>query len=214
MHVNDVTEGRCWDDGPRDWVDANCYGEPEGWVLWVISKGGEVVSTVQCQDYPWVRCVREAPAGLILEFGVRKGASIIEISKSGRKVYGFDWWRGLPHSAGGFTKGDCVAQRPSLPDNIELVDGLFSDTLSEFLSAHPEPVAFVNLDCDLYSSSIYVLHCLKDRFVPGSIIALSDIAFSPDAQRNAWLRYLRETAQHWSYLGKNHPWGEVYCKID
>jgi hypothetical protein len=159
--------------------------------------------------------VREAPReGLILEFGVRGGESLRQIAEAAapRAVYGFDWWRGLPHSHGGFTRGDCgVEGKPAVPANVTLIDGLFSATLEGFLEAHRDrSIAFVNLDCDLYCSSFYVLHTLVDRFVTGSLIALSDIAFSPDAQRRAWCRYLCESGQHWIYLGNNHPWGEVW----
>jgi hypothetical protein len=196
-------------------VTAQAYGPAGGRVVWLISRDGEVISQVSCEDYPWARCVREAPKeGLILEFGVREGESLRQIATaaSPRLVFGFDWWRGLPHSHGGFTKGDCAAsRRPVVPANVVLVDGLFSSVLEGFLEAHrDDSIAFVNLDCDLFCSSFYVLHALVDRFVTGSVIALSDIAFSPDAQRLAWVRFLRESGQAWDYLGKNHPWGEVY----
>jgi len=213
--VNCVEEGRNWEDGKREWVEAICYPLSGDQVMWEVSKGGEVIAQIVCVDYPWWRCVREAPEGLLLEFGVRAGSSIRKLAHEarnwGRVIYGFDCWRGLPHSAGGFTKGDCCALRPTdLPDNCELLDGLFSDTLEEFLEAHREPIGFAHLDCDLFSSSYYVLRALMDRFVSGSLIALSDIAFSPDAQRRAWLRYLAETGQAWVLVGKNHMWGEVY----
>jgi hypothetical protein len=119
----------------------------------------------------------------------------------------------LPHEWDQWSpKGSCAAARPlDLPDNVELVDGLFSDTLEGFLEAHPGPVGLVNLDCDLYCSSIYVLHCLKDRFVTGSMIALSAMCLFPTlAQEKAWARYLDETSQRWVMAGKQHAWGEVW----
>jgi hypothetical protein len=215
LPVNDLTRGRCWDDGPRDQVTALCYPVAGDRVVWFVVKNGAVINQVYCVDYPWARCVAEAPDGLLLEFGVRHGASLNELAKATpRTVYGFDWWRGLPHSAGGFTRGDCMAGRPAdLPANVTLVDGLFSDTLEGFLGAHREPVGFVNLDCDLFASSYFVLHSLVDRFVTGSLIALSDFAFSPDAQMRAWARFLRESGQSWAMIGKNHLWGEVWRKL-
>lgn len=212
--VNDLSEGRDWSDGPREWMKADCYGLPGGPVIWVIEQGDRTVE-IRCEDYNWRRCVKEAPEGLILEFGVRAGASLKHIAKAAKQqVYGFDWWKGLPHSHGGFTRGDCKANRPTdMPENVILVDGLFSDTLEDFLENHSGAVGFVNIDCDLYSSSYYVLRCLVDRFVKGSLLALSDMAFSPVAQRRAWQRYLMETLQDWEMVGKNHPWGEVYRRM-
>jgi hypothetical protein len=83
--------------------------------------------------------------------------------------------------------------------------------LEEFLIGHAGPVGLVNLDCDLYCSSIYVLHCLRDRFVPGSLVALSAMCLFPTLdQARAWGRYLDETSQRWEMTGKQHAWGEVW----
>jgi hypothetical protein len=220
LPVNDVTQGRTWADGERDWVHAYFYPIPatdRG--VWVVEQHGAIIGQCYCVDYPWDRCVREAPRGLILEFGVRAGASLQRIAaaarRARRKVYGFDWWKGLPHSADGFTKTDCTAERPvDLPPNVTLIDGLFSDTLEGFLEAHRGAIGFINLDCDLFSSSYFVLCCCVDRFVKGSLIALSDIAFAPEAQRRAWCRFQKETGQDWEMVGKNHLWGEVWRKRD
>ena len=136
-----------------------------------------------------------------------------EASKYGRQVYGFDWWRGLPHEWDEQSpKGACLAQKPTdLPENVILVEGLFSDTLEAFLADNPSSVGFVNLDCDLFAPTLFVLNCLRDRFVKGSLIAFSAMTNFPTlAQRKAWDRYLHETEQRWEFVGKQHVWGEVY----
>lgn len=154
--------------------------------------------------------------GLILEFGVRGGDTIKEIALSGSKVYGFDWWRGLPHDWDEHhPKGSCLAVKPVVPDNVELIEGLFSDTLEGFLETHPGPVGFANIDCDLYAPTIYILHTLKERFVPGTMLAFSAMSLFPTLmQKDAWDRYLKETGQKWQCIGKQHHWGEVYRLLD
>lgn len=160
--------------------------------------------------------VRRLPEGLILEFGVAAGHSFKRLAEavSPHIIYGFDWWQGLPHDWNPYdVKGCLKTDKPDPPDNGVLVDGLFSDTLEEFLSAHPDPVAFVHVDCDLYCATAYVLHCLMGRFVTGSIIAFDEIE-QWDGERQAWNRYQWLSQQRWDLVGKQHAWGEVYVKAD
>jgi hypothetical protein len=157
----------------------------------------------------WQEALKLAPEGLALEFGVRNGITINELAKLGRQIYGFDWWKGLPHSDNHWVKGSCATTRPVVPQNVTLVEGLFSDSLEFFLESHCDPVAFVNCDCDLYSPTLYILHSLVDRFVSGSIVAFSAMTFG-DHQRRAWDRYLKETGQNWELIGKQHWAGEIY----
>jgi hypothetical protein len=188
---------------------------PDGRVVWQVALHGRLVSQQLAAELTFRELPRLAPDGLVLEFGVRGGESIRELAAYGRKVYGFDWWKGLPHEWDQWSpKGSCLAERPTdLPPNVELIDGLFSDTLEGFLAAHTGPVGCVNLDCDLYCSSIYVLHCLADRFVPGSMVALSAMCLFPTcSQELVWKRYLAETGQLWNMAGKQHAWGEVWRK--
>ncbi len=195
----------------------HAQGVPEGqtcWALW--GDEGTILRVVVGVKLTWQECVEKAPEGMILEFGVREGDSMRQIAEGGRQVYGFDWWKGLPNEwDDGSLKGACVAVKPTdLPDNVELIEGLFSDTLDKFLSTHAQPVAFANIDCDIYTSTIFVLHSLKNRFVEGSIVALSAMTeFKTLDQDRAWKRYLLETGQKWELAGKQHPFGEVWCRV-
>lgn len=190
----------------------------DGMTSWIlVDRAGRQVASVNGVKFEWRDCVRGAPEGLLMEFGVRGGGTMREIAteagKYGRVVYGFDWWRGLPHEWDEYSpKGSCLAQKPTdLPDNVILVEGLFSDTLEAFLADNHDPVGFINLDCDLYAPSIFVLHCLMGRFVKGSLIAFSAMTNFPTlAQKAAWDQYLQESGQRWEFLGKQHVWGEVY----
>jgi hypothetical protein len=139
--------------------------------------------------------VRMAPAsGLFLEFGVATGRTIRAIAEEHLgPVYGFDSFEGLPEDwYGGYGKGHFATDSlPSVPPNVELIKGWFSDTLPGFLEKHPGPVSFVNVDCDLYSSTRDVLHLLCGRFQPGTVIQFDEY-FNYPGWRNHEYRAFQE----------------------
>lgn len=97
-----------------------------------------------------------------LEFGVFTGGTINIISKHVNKVYGFDSFEGLPEKwEGVIEKGHFkVENLPEVNSNVELIKGLFENTLDDFLKNHPEDFKLIHIDCDLYSSTKYVLNKL------------------------------------------------------
>ena len=113
----------------------------------------------------------------MLEFGVRFGASIRQIAALARQdVHGFDSFQGLPEdwhreSRGSYTTGGVL---PEVPENVFLHAGWFEDTLPRFLERHPGAVRFINIDCDLYSSTATVLELLADRIGPGTVIVFDE----------------------------------------
>ncbi len=115
--------------------------------------------------------------GLVLEFGVRRGASIDAIAEAAEQpVHGFDSFVGLPedwgNEAGGtFTTGGVL---PTVRPEVTLHPGWFEETLPPFLAAHQGPVRLANLDCDIYSSTQTVLTALADRIVPGTILVFDE----------------------------------------
>lgn len=115
--------------------------------------------------------------GLVLEFGVRFGRSIRQIAGLVQQdVHGFDSFEGIPESwnnepGGAYTTGGVI---PSVPDNVTLYKGWFEDTLPEFVVDHPEPVRMVNIDCDIYSSTVTVLSLLSQQIVPGTVIVFDE----------------------------------------
>lgn len=57
---------------------------------------------------------------------------------------------------------------------MELVVGMFEDTLPSFLEQHTDSCAFIHIDCDLYSSTKCVLDCLGDRIQAGTILLFDE----------------------------------------
>lgn len=139
--------------------------------------------------------------GLWLEFGVCSGRTINLISKcTNTKVYGFDSFYGLPEDWGNHQKKGSYGRSGNLPnvnDNVELIDGLFEDTLDSFLKKYEGAVAYLHLDVDLYSSTKFVLNKLSDRIVKGTVISFDEIYNYPeyaDHEIKAWVEFCNEHA--------------------
>jgi len=137
--------------------------------------------------------------GLWLEFGVCSGRIINLISTNTKnKVYGFDSFLGLPENWGNHQKKGEYSTNENLPvvnDNVELVVGLFQDTLGNFLKEHLEPVSYLHLDADLYSSTKYVLDKLENRIVSGTVISFDEIYNYPeyrDHEIKAWVEFVNK----------------------
>ena len=63
---------------------------------------------------------------------------------------------------------------PRVQSNVLLHRGYFDASVPAWLNSHPGPVAFVHLDCDLYSSTKVVLNFLAPRLVPGTVILFDE----------------------------------------
>lgn len=143
--------------------------------------------------------------GMALEFGVYNGATlkIIAAGCGDRPVYGFDSFEGLPEDwrpgfpAGAFTAGGV----PSVP-GASMVVGWFSGTLPGFLASHPEPVAFLHIDADLYSSTRTVLDLVGPRLRVGSVIVFDEYFNYPgwaDHEHRAWCEHVSRTGLRFTY---------------
>ncbi|MBR0653918.1 class I SAM-dependent methyltransferase [Plastoroseomonas arctica] len=153
--------------------------------------------------------IAQAPTdGLILEFGVFSGHSITRLANArpGRAIHGFDSFTGLPEFwRPGFDAGTFALEAlPRVPDNVSLHPGWFDRTLPGFLDAHPGPVAFVHVDCDLYSSTQTILAQLNARLRPGTIIAFDEYLNYPSWQMHehkAFVEFIASTNRAYEWIG-------------
>jgi FkbM family methyltransferase len=118
--------------------------------------------------------------GICLEFGVHSGASLKLSAERlpNYKFFGFDSFKGFPIDGRQDWKKDFSIKPPSnLPNNCKLVKGFFDKTLPKFLKLNSEEIAFVNIDCDIYSSTKTVLDELEKskRIGPGTIIYFDEL---------------------------------------
>ena len=120
------------------------------------------------------------PPGLALEFGVFKGATISHLAgvAPDTQFFGFDSFMGLPEQWSGnrYSKlnFDRKGKIPKVPTNVTIFEGWFHDTLPRFLVQHNEPIAFMHIDCDIYSSTKTVLDLTAGRFAPGAVLVFDE----------------------------------------
>jgi predicted O-methyltransferase YrrM len=155
--------------------------------------------------------------GLICEFGVFEGASINYIAKQlpHRSIFGFDSFEGLPEDwrptleLGAFSTGGCL---PQVQPNVTLFKGWFDVTLPGFAAEHPNPIAFLHIDCDLYSSTKCIFQHLGSRLVPGSIIVFDEFFNYPgweDHEFRAFSEFAAARPLKHEYLAYNSQHEQV-----
>jgi hypothetical protein len=99
-----------------------------------------------------------------------------------------------------------------LPSNVKLVKGLFSESLPAFLEEHDEPVAFLHIDCDLYTSTTTVLSHLPSRVKSGTIILFDEFFNFPRWQQHeyrAFMEFINETKFSYEFIG----YASAYCSV-
>jgi hypothetical protein len=133
-------------------------------------------------------CISEVTVnGLWLEFGVGKGTTIDFIAENshGRTIIGFDSFEGLPEDwkmsdtltylKGHYNLSGTIP--PLKSKNVRLVRGHFNETLPDFLERNNQPCAFIHIDCDLYTSTLFVLKMLYEQsmLVKGTVILFDEL---------------------------------------
>lgn len=160
--------------------------------------------------------------GLYLEFGTYKGDSINMLAKyrSSQHFYGFDSFEGLPETwTTDSKKGmfDLAGKLPLVRDNVTLVKGWYDQSLPPFLQKHADAkIAFVHIDCDLYSSTKTVLNCLKSRLAPGTIICFDEYYNYSDweeGEYKAFNEFTKENGIQFEYLGYIRMGRQVAVKL-
>ena len=162
---------------------------------------------------------------LYLEFGVWEGKSIAVASKNkdpNSLFYGFDTFTGLPED---FTKGMIKGYFstnevvPKIDDNrIKFVKGLFSVTLDEVL---PEIISnlkdrqlFINMDADLFSSTLFVLTKLNSIITEGVYIRFDEFGeLSENSEFLAFRDYVRAFGKDFEIIMADKWYRHITIKI-
>lgn len=141
--------------------------------------------------------------GLVLEFGVRFGTSIRQIAALAKQeVHGFDSFEGLPEVWHHEPKGSYTTKGviPAVPQNVKLHAGWFEDTLPKFLKEYSGDIRFINIDCDIYSSTKTVLALLAPRIVPGTVIVFDEYIGNEHWREDEFKAFQEAVAQYgWIY---------------
>ena len=148
--------------------------------------------------------------GHYLEFGVFTGGTIRFIARhiGGRTIHGFDSFEGLPEAWSGFNLGgkafDVGGRLPRVPANVELHRGYFDASLPAWLAGHPGPIAFVHVDCDLYSSTKTILNLIAPRLISGSVVLFDEYFNYPNWEQHefkAFQEFVAAFGVKYTYLG-------------
>lgn len=165
-------------------------------ILELVQYSRKEAMLATCLEYAHLAEVR----GDYLEFGMWRGGSMIAAyhhskrfgSLSDIKFYGFDSFQGIPSLTvnkseakefppGAFSAGLAEVRR-NLVDadvdmgRVELIPGWYSDTLNHETGTKLSlrAAAVVNVDCDVYESTVSVLAFVEPYLVDGSIIIFDD----------------------------------------
>jgi hypothetical protein len=150
-----------------------------------------------------------AVEGHYLEFGVFTGGTIRFMARriGKRRIHGFDSFEGLPETWAGFNLPgktfDLKARLPRVPSNVMLHRGYFDQSLPKWLGDNPGAVAFIHLDCDLYSSAKTVLTFTAPRLVPGTVILFDEYFNYPNWEQHefkAFREFVAERDIKYTYL--------------
>jgi hypothetical protein len=158
-----------------------------------------------------LRELRRRP-GIGLEFGVHRGTSLRRAARRlpRRSFYGFDSFTGLPADGRPDWQLDfSLAGLPSVPRNCRLVPGWFADTIPLFLRDSREPIGFVNIDCDIYSSARTVLFGLGERLQPGTIFHFDELINYDTFLWNEMLSLF----EFLEVTGCGVEWLAVHCRV-
>jgi hypothetical protein len=150
-------------------------------------------------------------AGHYLEFGVFSGGTIRHIAKRlppGATIHGFDSFEGLPEAWAGFNLGrrafSVAGRLPRVPANVVLHKGWFNATIPSWCGAVAGPIAFLHIDCDLYSSTVDIFNGLGERLQPGTVILFDEYFNYPGWERHefkAWQEFVAARGIAYDYLG-------------
>lgn len=134
----------------------------------------------------------------LLEFGVWKGASLKYFADidPNMTLYGFDSFKGLSEDWEGFSlpRGTFNLEGhpdTSFPKNVQLVIGEFQDTLPSFIRSLTTSISVIHIDCDTYSSTLFVLEQIFPMLSPKTLIIFDDFFGYPGWRKHGY-RALQE----------------------
>jgi hypothetical protein len=128
------------------------------------------------------------------EFGVYKGKSarwLARMMPGTATLHAFDTFTGLPepyeiNHQWTMRRGKFACPTPDFKDlNVKLHVGLFSDTIPAMVDTARQ-LAFIHIDCDLYSSATDVFTLAGPRIAHGAFIQMDDLWGFEFWERQLW----------------------------
>lgn len=159
-----------------------------------------------------------AVKGAYIELGVTTGKTInfIAALNPHQTIYGFDSFLGNPedyekdnHKYSKWTFGlKDPTKLPPILGNVKLIQGPFAESLPYFIDKYLQKnqIAFLHVDCDLYSSTNTALQVLAPYIRPGTIIVFDDFYNYVDYEKfelKAFEEFLEKTGYNAEYIAYN-----------
>ncbi len=156
-----------------------------------------------------------------LEFGVFRGDSLRwwvgRLSHAGTRFVGFDTFTGLPEywrptePKGHFNAGGRI---PDIRDpRCSFEVGLFQDTLTQFVSSRDlSGPLVINLDADMFTSTLFVLATLSRYLKPGDLLFFDEFSCPLDEFR-AFESFIRCFRVKYEVAGATKGYTRVCIKI-
>jgi Methyltransferase domain len=203
------------------WIDLRLHAKREA-VDYIVAHMGDAMVLQDRLDLLKFALSRAPQTGLVLEFGVEKGASLRHLaSLTTRNVHGFDSFEGLPGDWGGTKEGAGAFSRkgklPKVPANAKLHVGWFDQTLLRFLASETDRCALIHVDCDIYVSTVVIFEQLRDRIAPGTVIVFDEYFNYPGWRAHeykAFQEFIARSGRSYRYLGFSAEKGHVAVMIE
>ncbi|MBO0800765.1 MAG: class I SAM-dependent methyltransferase, partial [Blastocatellia bacterium] len=163
--------------------------------------------------------------GAFLEMGVCTGRTInfIAALNPEQRIWGFDSFQGLPEqwktdTPQGTFRVNIEGWMPPVLHNVAVVKGMFHETLPQFKKEvlKSTPIAFLHIDCDIYSSTKEVFDQLADNIVSGTVIVFDEFYNYPEAEEHefkAFQEFLGWTGKKPVYLAYNQYFQQAAVQI-
>jgi hypothetical protein len=158
--------------------------------------------------------------GLYCEFGVFKGESLAFMKANiPQDVHGFDSFEGLPeYWRPGFTEGTFKVKKvPRFKKGVHLHIGWFNDTIPKFVAEYgTQKIAFLHVDCDLYSSTKAIFEGLLNQIQDGTIILFDEYFNCPNWEEHeykAFQEFIQKNNYSYEYLAYNCKGYQVAVRV-
>ena len=135
--------------------------------------------------------------------------------------YAFDSFVGLPEAwtlgarKGAFSIG---GKLPPVRHNVTLIKGFFEETLPSFAAEHRgSKVAFMHVDCDLYSATRTIFTALGNMLQPGCIVIFDEFinyAGWQDGEYKAFTEFVSDSKRPFEYIGYVRTGGQVAVRLN
>jgi len=166
--------------------------------------------------------------GVYVELGVCTGKSInfIAALNPSQVIYGFDSFQGNPEDwhrdqsivpQGTFDLKD-PSKIPLVLNNVKLIQGFFEESLPYYVRTllNARPIAFLHVDCDLYSSTNCAFQILDPYIKEGTIIIFDELYGYPgyaECEFKALTEFLKRSGYTVEYLAFNAMFEGVVVRV-